>query len=140
MPTKHFSLPASGKSSKRITFRLDERGLEWTDEDGKDSWMPFACVRLATLGNFKTKEWNLRLSGPPGAIILSSGVGASPEDLAQFSELSRKMIEGAAGAGCRAKFRLNHKRRGPDWLWARSGKRIETATALTAQLPNGPEA
>lgn len=103
--------------------------------------MPFACVRLATLGNLQKHGWCLRLSGPPGAIILGAGGGdALPADLASFGELARAMIEGASDAGCRARFGINHSglgfgRPASEVFWARAGTKAASGADLLEILP-----
>ena len=113
-----------------MEWRLDSRGLEWSDNDGQDHWMPYACVRLATLGNPGGNGWRLRLGGPPGVALVFAGTDANPDNLSTFSRLSEKLINGANEAGCKARFRLNHGTIKPHWLWARLGEEISAAEAL----------
>ena len=129
-------MPGSDASAARINWRLDERGLEWTTVNGSDHWMPFACVRLATMGDLGTRGWRLRLSGPPGAALICSGMQPPSQDLDTFSRLASAMILGAQQAGCRAKFRLNHRPTRPGWLWARGGKPLESGSDLVSVLPH----
>lgn len=135
MTPQTFQLPAFDTPNQRVEWRLDARGLEWTGSDGHDRWMPYACIRLATLGNLKDGGWRLRLSGPPGAVIISAGRDTLPEDILAFSDLANKLIQGASGAGCRSKFRLNHKKINPAWLWARLGRDMSTSDGLLQALP-----
>ena len=100
--------------------------------------MPFACIRRVTLGQ-RPNGWGLRLSGPPGAVMFGPGPRPASEDLQTFVMLSREMIEGADMAGCRVRFRLNHSRFGPDWLWARCGLKAESGQSLLVNLPNQNE-
>lgn len=130
-----FSLPIPGKSDSHMDWRLDARGLEWTDLAGKDRWMPFACVRRATLGHVKRRGWQLRLSGPPGAVMFGSGAELEAQSVDVFTRLAGKMIEGAAATGGRARFCLNHRNISPDWLWARSGRNLQSGEALMSYLP-----
>ena len=130
-----FELPAFGTPHRRVEWRLDERGLEWTGADGVERWMPFACIRLATLGDVKKSGWRLRLSGPPGAVIIWAGPDAEQTDVAAFSNLAGKLIQGAHAAGCKARFRVNHKASAPDWLWARLGRKVESEQEMLEILP-----
>ena len=130
-----FRLPAIDDPSRLVEWRLDERGLEWTGTDGHDRWMPYACIRLATLGCLAGRGWQLRLSGPPGVVTITAGEEASPEGLAGFATLAQQLIQGADDAGCRARFRLNHRRLTPQWLWARRGKLMDSGGELARSLP-----
>lgn|GEM_PF-2528420 len=136
------SLPSVDAPGRRVDWRVDARGLEWTDARGKDRWMPFACVRLATLGHLKKQGWCLRLSGPPGALVFGAGANgaASAEDLAAFRELGQIMIMGASEAGCRARFRRNDGTAGfglkwAEPLWARGGQSVANGQVLVDMLP-----
>jgi hypothetical protein len=135
LPVEVFSLPSLGKNQGRTEWRLDERGLEWTDLNGKDKWMPFACVRLVTLGQSE-KGWRLRLSGPPGAVTFGTGLAPLPKDLGTFAHLAARMIEGATEVGCSVHFRFNNQTFGPAWLWARCGRKQESGKFLLRKLPN----
>lgn len=117
-----------------MQWRLDARGLEWTGDDGKDRWMPYACVRRATLGNPRGVGWRLRLSGPPGAALIEAGVGSRQEDLVAFTKLARATIEGAAAAGCGTRFAINHGRPLFDPLWARRGSSASSGAELVEAL------
>lgn len=136
------NLPEPSRPSGRIDWRLDTRGLEWTELSGKDQWMPFACIRLATLGNVAGHGWRLRLTGPPGVALIHAGQAAGQfagdSDLQVFSVLCAALIAGADEAGCRARFRLNHGRALSGWLWSRQGQLMETGAGLVAVLPALP--
>ncbi len=135
MSVETFQLPETAEAASVRHWRLDQRGLEWTEPGGRDAWMPFACVRRAVLGNVNGQGWRLRLSGPPGAIVLYAGKSPTSADIEAFSKLGRAMLEGTATAGCRVTFALNHKNVPTGWLWARTGKPVASAGELIAGLP-----
>lgn len=136
MSVEIFRLPLHGQVASATELRLDARGLEWTEANGTDKWMPFACIRLAALGRYADHNWQLRLSGPPGAVVFGSGRDASNADVPVFTDLARRMIEGAARAGCGTQYRFKRDPYGPSWLWARAGQRRVDAAALIGDLPN----
>lgn len=134
MRAQTFDLPSAKAATGRILWHLDARGLEWTGADGKESWMPFACVRRATLGNPSGFGWRLRMSGPPGAALIEAGRAAKAADTIAFTKLSVAAVEGVANAGCGTRFAINHGRVWFDPLWARRGRAVSSGAELIEAL------
>lgn len=122
-------LPNPRDPEKEIEWRLTETGLEWSGGDFNAAWMPFACMRLLTLGNVSGDQWGwrMRISGPPGSVLIYGGAGSQEAD---FFELSHRVITGAASAGCGTNFRWNDRNLAPPFLWARMGRRMQSADDL----------
>ena len=135
MSVEVFRLPVAGDAAPVTELRLDARGLEWTEANGHEKWMPFACIRLAAVGRYTDQKWRLRLSGPPGTLTISSGTDAASADVRTFANLAQRMIEGADAAGCGTQFRFKRDPIGPNWLWARTGQKRMNGVALIGDLP-----
>jgi len=132
-------LPDAKNSSDFVDWRLTQTGLEWDGGAFSARWMPFGCMRRICLGRVPgARGWHLRISGPPGAILMSSGPEAHPdyaEREANFAALAKKVLVGAGETGCQPALSYMSRAVGPGFLWARLGRPADSVGSIIARLP-----
>ncbi|MEO0881441.1 MAG: hypothetical protein AAFY34_01800 [Pseudomonadota bacterium] len=132
-------LPDPRSPDDLIEWRLTDTGVEWRNGSFAARWMPFACMRLVCIGHIPSYGgWRMRISGPPGAIIIASGTPGTPEteDAARaFTDLAREIVASAATAGVGTTLRWNDRALWPPFLWARVGGSVRAADEILDLLP-----
>ncbi|MEO1405196.1 MAG: hypothetical protein AAFV54_01730 [Pseudomonadota bacterium] len=123
-----YRLPDPLSTDAFIEWELTETGLEWEGGRFGAPWMPFACMRHICVGYVPTLGgWRMRISGPPGAILIAESwprSKAGDDYFDTFLSLARKVVGEATAVGCGPKLRRNDRPIWPALLWSRLGNVI----------------